>query len=214
MFSPQRRADRLLSARHLLLTSSCSLGDKHCVEIIVEGVWYASVLHVLSLRLGGRGCGSAGVAGGAASGGSEPERPSGVSSLTTGRTPEPLNPGLHSVRSAAPWDSSRGALTAPVFWLDPRHSLSRAVHDDSLRPPVLPRLHQDHKYSPERVSVCSCFLRCLWPSHSFMLSSLAANKHTRTHADTFKAPKKNTCDLTSADAYIRSVRTDGLVTRN
>lgn len=145
-------------------------------------------------------------------GGSEPERPSGVSSLTTGRTPEPLNPGLHSVRSAAPWDSSRGALTAPVFWLDPRHSQSRAVHDDP--PPPPPRLHQDHKYSPERVSVCSCFLRCLWPSHSFTLSSLAANKHSRTHADTFKAPKKNTCALTSADAYIRSVRTDRLVTRD
>lgn len=60
-------------------------------------------------------------------GGSEPERPKWVSSLTTGRTPEPLNPGLHSVRSTAPWDSSRGALTAPVFWLDPRHSQSWAA---------------------------------------------------------------------------------------
>ena len=112
------------------------------VVVIVQAVWYASVVQPQLLWLdGGRDCGSAGVAGGAVSGGSEPERPSGVSSLTTGRTPEPLNPGLHSVRSTAPGDSSRGALTAPVFWLDPCHSQSRAVHDDppnSLLPPPAP----------------------------------------------------------------------------
>lgn len=141
---------------------------------------------------GGRGCGSAGAAGEAVSWGTEPERPSGVSSLTTGRTPEPLNPGLHSVRSAAPWDSSRGALTAPVFWLDPRHSQSRAAHDDP--PPPSPRLNQGRKYSPERVSVCSCFLRCLWLSHSFTLSSQPGPGSKQTLAlahmqDTFKAPK-------------------------
>lgn len=59
----------------------------------------------------------------------------GVSSLTTGRTPEPLDPGLHSLRSAAPWDSSRGALTAPLFWLDPRHVQSWAVCPPSPLPP-------------------------------------------------------------------------------
>lgn len=123
--------------------------------------------------------------------GSEPERPSGVSSLTTGRTPEPLNPGPHSARSTAPWDSSRGALTAPVFWLDSRHSQSRAVHDDS----PSPRLNQDHKYSPERVSVCSCFLRCLWLSHSFMLSSQPEPGSTQTHTHTCRHVEgtENTC---------------------
>lgn len=121
--------------------------------------------------------------------GSEAERPSGVSSLTTGRTPEPLNPGLHSARSTAPRDSSR-ALTAPVFWLDPRQ-----------RPPP-------HKYSPEGVSVCSCFLWCLWLSHSFTLSPQPGpgGKQTLPLAGMFKAPK--TPALTSTGTYIKFVQRD------
>lgn len=66
---------------------------------------------------------------------SEAERPGGLISLTTGRTPEPLNPGLHSVRSQPPGTHPRGALTAPVFWLDPGHIQSQAVHDPFRPPP-------------------------------------------------------------------------------
>ena len=149
--------------------------------------------------------------------GSEPERPSGVSSLTTGRTPEPLNPGLHSVRSAAPLGLIQGGFNSPGVLVGPSPQPEPScVHDDPPPPlllPLLPRLNQDHKYSPERVSVCSCLLRCLWPSHSFMLSPLAANKVSRTHTDTFKAPKKHLCSHERRHTYIRSVRTDGLVTK-
>lgn len=86
---------------------------------------------------------------------SEAERPSGLISLTTGRTPEPLNPGLHSVRSQPPGTHPRGALTALVFWLDLGHIQSQAVHD-----PPNTRLNWVHKYSPGLASVRFCFLRC------------------------------------------------------
>ena len=66
--------------------------------------------------------------------GSEPERPSGVSSLTTGRTPEPLNPGLHSVRSAAPLGLIQGGFNSPgvLVGLSPQPEPS-CVHDDPPR---------------------------------------------------------------------------------
>lgn len=77
VLSLQCSTDHFNLARHFLLSSSCSLGDRHLVGIIsgaqsdvhmcVQGVWYASVVQVQSLWLGERGCGSAGVADGAAS---------------------------------------------------------------------------------------------------------------------------------------------------
>lgn len=104
---------------------------------------------------------------------SEAERPGGLISLTTGRTPEPLNPGLHSVRSQPPGTHPRGALTAPVFWLDPGHIQSQAVHDPfpPPQPPPTTRLNWVHKYSPGLASVRFCFLRCSWLSRSFTPSS-------------------------------------------
>ena len=97
---------------HLVGIISGARSDVH----IVQEVWFASVVQDQCRR---RWWPCAGEAGG--SGGPGARGAPGVSSLTTGRTPEPLNPGLHSLRSAAPWDSSRGALTAPLFWLDSRH---------------------------------------------------------------------------------------------
>lgn len=60
-FSLQRSMDHFNLARHFLLSSSCSLGNRHLVWIIsgaqsdvhiVQEVWYASLVQVQSLRLG------------------------------------------------------------------------------------------------------------------------------------------------------------------
>jgi len=67
-------------------------------------------------------------------------------------------------------------------------------------PPSLLRLNRDHKFSPERVSVCSCFLRCLWLSH-FIRTALTArawqqtNTHTQaqTHINQV-CVERQTCD--------------------
>lgn len=180
-----KRPHLLYSQLHILFSkknenlcwpSPCSIDHTYLIDLlgalclgsIFSPIFVASV----------RSCGTD-------AGGSEPERPSRVISLTTGRIPEPLNPGLHTVRTTAPWDSSRGALTAPVFSLDPCHEQSGAAHND---PPPLPRLNWDHKYSWERMPVCSCFLRCLWLSDSLTLSSQPGpgSIHTLTpctHAD-------------------------------
>lgn len=74
------------------------------------------------------------------------------SKLTTGHTPKPLNPGLHSVPFNAPWDSSRVVLTALVLWLDSRHGQSLVVRDNVL----LPCFNQDHKCISEREREGEC----------------------------------------------------------
>lgn len=140
MFSLQRSMDHSNLAQHFLLSTSCSLGNRHLVWIIsgaqsdvhiVQEVWYASLVQVQSLRLGKEVVAVLVWLMGQHQGlrGSEAQR---LISLTTGRTPEPLNPGLHSVRSTALWDSSRGALTAQCFgWT---LATARAVHDDPTPP--------------------------------------------------------------------------------
>lgn len=137
-------------------------------------------------------------------GGSEPERPSGVSSLTTGRTPEPLNPGLHFVRSIAPWDSSRGALTALVFWLDPRHSQSWDVHDNSttsLSPASIITINTVQRGClcvPASSGVYGCLTHSRW-AHS---RRLAANKHSLLHTRRHVYSTKITCSSKHRHMYI------------
>lgn len=123
-------------------------------------------------------------------GGSEPERPSRVISLTTGRIPEPLNPGLHTVRTTAPWDSSRGALTAPVFSLDPCHERSGAAHND---PPVsigtINTVERGSLCVPASSGVYGSLTRSRWARSQ----GLAAYTHSRlAHMQT---GIKTTCSL-------------------
>jgi len=109
--------------------------------------------------------------------GSEPERHRRVISLTTGRTTEPLNPGPHSVHSTSLWDASRGALTAPMFSLDPRHNQSRAVHNGSPSPTSITTISTVH-----RGCLCVPASSGVYGplNHSCRVHSqdLAANKHS------------------------------------
>lgn len=107
IYSVQHSTDHFNLARHFLyllfvhLQTDLLLGsfqghsdDEHNVQEVL----YASVNQVLSLWSEEEAvavwCGWWGIIRR-----SEAKRPSGLISLTTGRTPEPLNPGLHSVRS-------------------------------------------------------------------------------------------------------------------
>lgn len=186
IYSVQHSADHFNLARRYLyllfvhLQTDMLLGsfqghsdDEHNVQ----EVRYASVNQVRSLWLEGEAvavwCGWWGIIRR-----SEAERPSGLISLTTGHTPEPLNPGLHSVRSLPPGTHPRGQPQCFGWTL----ATTRAKLC-MMTPPCFPHRSPTHR-SPERVSVCFCLLRCLWLSHWFMLGSQPEPEGKQTHSHT------------------------------
>lgn len=138
-------------------------------------------------------------------GGSEPERPSRVSSLTTGRTPEPLNPDLHSVRSIAPWDSSRGGFNSPGVLVGPSPPARAEL---CMTTPLLPPASIRTINTVQRGCLCvpassgvygslthSCWARSQWPGSKQALAL--------PHMPTFLRHQK-----TPALTYIKFVCTD------
>lgn len=202
--TPQHSTDQFNLAQRFLLPASSVRGDTSCRDHLRGTEWCArcsgSVVcsSALALSLCGQSkrlrqsrCGCWGSVGG-----SEPERPSGVSSLTTGRTPEPLNRGLHFVRSAAPWDSSEGGFNSPGVLVgpSPQPELSCAWRLHQLSPPpasfiTINTVQRGCLCVPASSGVYCSLTHSCW-AHS---QSLAANKHSLSHTCRHAYGNKITC---------------------